>query len=241
MKSIEVCLTPHLLNLHEHKGKIAVVVDIFRATSTIIAALSEEVDHIFPVAELQACKALEKEGYLCAGERNGQKAEGFLLGNSPLEYQNKAYAGKKIALTTTNGTYAIEQVRKNAKEVLMGAFLNLAATSDYLISQNEDILIVCAGWKGKFNLEDTLYAGALVSLLSPFFETNCDAALAAKTLFEQNSKDLKPLIAAASHTKRLQNFQIEKDIDFCLTFNKYHFIVFLDGEVLKSKVVENTK
>jgi len=235
LKSIEVCLTPTLLPLHEYEGKIVVVVDIFRATSTMTAALSEGVSFILPVADLEECKNLENEGYVIAGERDGQKAVGFSLGNSPLEYMNEAYAGKKIAMTTTNGTFAINEVKEKAAEVLMGSFLNLNATADYLVNQQNDVLILCSGWKGKFNLEDTLYAGALTKILENTYETSCDAAIAARTLFDQNKNDLQSLIAQASHTKRLQNHKIENDIEFCLSFDKYSAIVKLKEGKLFSK------
>jgi 2-phosphosulfolactate phosphatase len=235
MKSLEVCLTPTLLPLHEFQGKTVVVVDIFRATSTMTAALSEGVSHIYPVSDLEECKSMEKMGYISAGERNGQKAEGFKLGNSPLEYLNGAQQGEKIAMTTTNGTFAINEIKNKAAEVLMGSFLNISATANYLNQQKTDLLILCAGWKGKFNLEDTLYAGALVSKLETTFQTSCDAAIASKTLYEQNSKDLGSLIAKASHTKRLQNHQIEKDIDFCLQIDKYKIIIYLKDGKLYSK------
>jgi 2-phosphosulfolactate phosphatase len=232
MKNIEVCLTPELLKLYTAENKAVVVVDIFRATSTMVTALSEGVAAILPVEDLETCRQLSSEGYIIAGERNGQKAEGFVLGNSPLEYLEGAYSGQKIAMTTTNGTFAINQVKEKAEEILMGAFLNLQATADYLHTLNLDVLILCAGWKGKFNLEDTLYAGALVSLLSSTFDTSCDGALAAKFLYEQNSDQLESFLSQASHTKRLQNHNIEQDIKFCLTLNKYPIVVSLSGKIL---------
>jgi len=235
MKNIEVCLTPELLKLYTAENKAVVVVDIFRATSTMVTALSEGVASILPVEDLETCRQLAAEGYIIAGERNGQKAEGFVLGNSPLEYLKEAFSGKRIAMTTTNGTLAINQVKEQAAEVLMGAFLNLQATADYINTLNHDVLILCAGWKGKFNLEDTLFAGALVSLLSSTFDTTCDGALAAKFLYEKNSNRLASFLSQASHTKRLQNHNIEHDIDFCLELDKYSIVVRLENQQLISK------
>ncbi len=232
MSKIEICLSPELIHLHDLKDKIVVVVDIFRATSTMITGLANQVKSITPVAGLEACRSMKSEGYVIAGERNGHTAEGFELGNSPLSYLDNAFQGKKIAVTTTNGTLAIEKSKKEAKEVLIGAFLNLKATADYLIDKNKDVVIHCAGWKGMFNLEDSLYAGALVDSLSAHFTFDCDGAIAMKTLYDQHRHDLKGFLSQASHAKRLQNHNIEADIDFCLTLDKYHLVGKLDGEEL---------
>ncbi len=125
MKKIEICLSPELIRLHDLKGKIVVVVDIFRATSTMVTGLANAVQSITPIAGLESCRTMKEEGYIIAGERNGHTAEGFELGNSPLSYLDNAFEGKKIAVTTTNGTLAIELSKKDADEVILGAFLNL--------------------------------------------------------------------------------------------------------------------
>ncbi|QDH77590.1 2-phosphosulfolactate phosphatase [Echinicola soli] len=232
MNKIEVCLSPELIHLHDLKGKIVVVVDIFRATSTMVTGLANKVTSITPVAGLEACRDMKDIGYIIAGERNGQTAQGFELGNSPLSYLNNAFEGKKIAVTTTNGTLTIEKSKKDASEVLIGAFLNLRATAEYLTRQGKDVVVHCAGWKGMFNLEDSLYAGALVSVLADHFDFDCDGAIAMKALYEQHKKDLKSFLGQASHAKRLQNHNIEADIDFCLTLDKFDFIGKLQGEEL---------
>ena len=229
MRNIEVCVSPELIHLFETKGKNVVIVDIFRATSTMMAALANGVESITPVMDLETCRAMGSEGYVIAGERNGLAAEGFELGNSPLAYLNHAYAGKKIAMTTTNGTLAIEKTKSDAHQVLLGAFVNLKATTQYLINQSQDVMILCAGWKGKFNLEDSLYAGALVSHLHPHFRTDCDSAIALKSLYESNSHRLQIFLGQASHAKRLQNHNIDADIAFCLSMDLYDIVGLLSG------------
>jgi 2-phosphosulfolactate phosphatase len=211
MKSLEICFSPELIHLHDLEGKIVVVVDIFRATSTMVTALANGVKSIKPVEDLESCRLLADHDYIIAGERNGQLAVGFELGNSPLSYLEGAYEGKRIAMTTTNGTVAIERSKKRAEEVLIGAFLNLQATATYLDQKNRPVLIFCAGWKGKFNLEDSLYAGALASMLQ--FPYDCDGTLAMETLYKQVKDDLVDFLKKASHAKRLQNYNIEEDID----------------------------
>lgn len=241
MRKIEVCLSPELIHLYDLKDKIVVVVDIFRATSSMITALANGVTSITPVADLETCRSFRNRGCVIAGERNGLPAEGFELGNSPLSYLNNAYAGKHIAVTTTNGTLAIEKSKKGAAEVLIGAFLNLQATADYLGTKENDVLIHCAGWKGRFNLEDSLYAGALVSALSATHSFDCDGALAMEALYQAHKEDLSDFLNQASHAKRLQNHNIEADIDFCLTFNKYGLIGKLVNDDLVGEKVSNTK
>ncbi len=226
MNSIEVCFTPELIHLHEVKGKLVVVVDIFRATSTMVAALAHGVTEILPFADLESCRAMQGQGYLIAGERDGLTAPGFELGNSPVAFLEGKYEGKKLAMTTTNGTLALDK-SKGASEILIGAFPNLQATASYIQSRNLDVLIHCAGWKGRFNLEDSLYAGALVKALSESHTNKEDGALAMESLFSLEGGNLADYLAQASHAKRLQNHGIDADIAFCLTFNRYDQVVGL--------------
>jgi 2-phosphosulfolactate phosphatase len=226
MNSIEVCFTPELIHLHEVKGKLVVVVDIFRATSTMVAALAHGVTEILPFADLESCRAMQAQGYLIAGERDGLTAPGFELGNSPVAFLEGNYAGKKLAMTTTNGTLALDK-SKGASEILIGAFPNLQATASYIQSRNLDVLIHCAGWKGRFNLEDSLYAGALVQALSSSHANQEDGALAMSSLFSLEGGNLATYLSQASHAKRLQNHGIESDIDFCLSLNRYQQVVGL--------------
>jgi 2-phosphosulfolactate phosphatase len=224
MRSIEVCFSPELIHLHEVTGKLVVVVDIFRATSTMVAALAHGVTEIMPFADLEACRAMQSQGYLIAAERDGLTAPGFELGNSPVAYTSGAYAGRKLAMTTTNGTVAIEK-SKGAAEILIGAFPNLQATVAYIQSRDLDVLIHCAGWKGRFNLEDSLYAGALVQALGESHSNREDGAIAMGSLFAQVGVNLASYLSQAAHAKRLQNHGIEADIDFCLSLNLYNQVV----------------
>ena len=226
MNSIEVCFTPELIHLHEVKGKLVVVVDIFRATSTMVAALAHGVTEILPFADLESCRAMQAQGYLIAGERDGLTAPGFELGNSPVAFLEGNYAGKKLAMTTTNGTLALDK-SKGASEILIGAFPNLKATASYIQSRNLDVLIHCAGWKGRFNLEDSLYAGASVQALSSSHANQEDGALAMSSLLSLEGGNLATYLSQASHAKRLQNHGIESDIDFCLSLNRYQQVVGL--------------
>ena len=231
MRKVEICFSPELIHLHSLQGKIVVVVDIFRATSTMVAALANGISEIRTFADLEDCRAMKEQGFLIAGERNGLTAPGFEMGNSPVAYLNGDYEGRKLAMTTTNGTLAISK-SSEADEILIGAFPNLGATIEYLQKKDQDVLIHCAGWKGMFNLEDSLYAGALVKSLEATHEASEDGALAMKALFEKEGHDLKGFLSQASHAKRLQNHNIESDIDFCLTLDLFSIVGKVEKEVL---------
>jgi 2-phosphosulfolactate phosphatase len=231
MRKLDTCLSPELVHLHNFKNSTVVIVDIFRASSTIVTALSNGVEAIIPVEDLEVCRAFKKQGLLIAGERNGQKAEGFDLGNSPLAYLNNQYQGAKIAMTTTNGTLALSKAKKHAGEILIGSFLNLGSTVNYIRASKRDVMVLCAGWKGKFNIEDALYAGALSSALE--FSHDCDATLAMESLYPNVKNNLTAFLQKASHAKRLQNHHLEKDIDFCLEIDVYNTVVKLNGDQLE--------
>ena len=215
MPGIDVCFSPELLHLYNLKGKAVVAVDILRATSTMVTAFANGATQIFPVMELEECKAYASHNCLTAAEREGVKAEGFDLGNSPFSYTPEVVNGKAVAITTTNGTRAI-RLSEQADEVIVGAFLNLEAVVQYLKKLGLDVLVVCAGWKGNFNLEDTLFAGAVVDRLAGSFELENDAALASQHLYLEAKSNLLGFLRRSSHVRRLEHLEIHKDIEFCL-------------------------
>src|ERR1700761_9039250 len=183
--SLEVCLSPALLSLYNVEEYIVVIVDIFRATSSICYGIENGAEAIIPVAEVDECLAYhdKQTGYLLAAERNGEVVEGFDFGNSPFSYTKEKVAGKTIVLTTTNGTQALHLSRK-AKKIVIGSFLNLTALCNWLKKQDENILLVCSGWKNNFNLEDTLFAGAVVEQLKAGNFKTDDSAIAANDLYQ---------------------------------------------------------
>jgi 2-phosphosulfolactate phosphatase len=155
------------------------------------------------------------------------------MGNSPFEYMNDELKGEKVAVTTTNGTLAIHKSLM-ADEILIGAFLNIDVLAKYLSGKNQDIVIVCAGWKGKFNLEDTLFAGALCELLKDNFEYLGDVPIAAEAMWQKLKGDLKGALQNSAHAKRLAKMNVTKDIEFCATLNEYDVIPKLFGESLRN-------
>ena len=233
MKTISTCISPLLLPLHTVEDKVAVVVDILRATSSMTTAFAYNVASITPVPTLADCRMLKDLGFVTAGERGGQKVDGFDLGNSPFEFMDHLLNGKDLAFTTTNGSQAILSVT-DAKTVLLGSFLNLTATADFLRQQNESVLILCAGWKGKFNIEDTLYAGALAGLLQDDFSYEDDATLAAVSLYQHASIDMLGYLKKGSHAQRLEGFENHRDLEFCIQIDKFQLnVIYRNGRLYK--------
>lgn len=235
MKTIDVCLTPDLLHLHTSslENSIVVVADVFRATSCMVTAFAYGVNSIIPVATIEECRQLQERGFLTAAERNAQKVEGFDLDNSPFSFMNENLIGANIAMTTTNGTYAITRSR-NAVKVLVGSFLNLDAIVRFLRGERYDVLVLCAGWKGRANLEDTLFAGALIERMKDEYMVPEDSGLMAWRLYVQGQKDLVGYLANSSHVRRLHRLSINKDIMYCLQHDLYDVIPVLRGNSLVS-------
>lgn len=231
MRTIEVCLTPDLIQQHDLAGKVVVVVDIFRATSCIVTGLANGVQSIRPVGEVDETFALGEKGYIMAGERGGKKVEGFDLGNSPFDYQDATLKGKKVAISTTNGSQAIIK-SKEAIQVVIGAFLNLESLTEYLLQLPQSAVIHCAGWKGTPNLEDTLFAGALIDECAEELTIIGDSALVAHQLFISTHENLLGMALESSHAKRLKGFGIEEDLEFCMEESKYQVVPKLVGEEL---------
>lgn len=206
-----------------------VVADILRATSCMVTAFANGADAIKPFADLETCR--KATGYETSGERNGVKVEGFDRGNSPFEYVGQEIKGKKIAFTTTNGTQAIEK-SKSARHLLIGSLLNVTSVAQRAIDLNEDLIIVCAGWKGRFNLEDTLFAGALCQRLKEKFNCDDDAALAAMALYEEAKSDMVNFLNKSSHVKRLNRLNIHEDMAFCVKEDIFSVVPKLEGDHL---------
>ncbi len=231
MKSIDVCLSPELMHLYQVRDRTVVVVDILRATSCMVTAFAHGVESITPIADLNSCRLLKSRGFIISGERDGKKVLGFDKGNSPLEYTGLDVRGMRIAFTTTNGTQAIEK-SKEAKKVIIGSFLNLSTVVKYLLFGENDVLIVCAGWKGKVNLEDTIFAGAIINKLRNHIEPDCDAPLIAQDIYLKAKNDMVSYLANSSHVKRLDKLNIREDIEFCMTPDRYDVLPKLKSGVL---------
>jgi len=231
--NIEVCFNPQSYPLFHKENTIVVVIDIFRASSAITTAFFHGVSKMIPVATLEEAKKYKDSGYLVAAERNAEIVEGFDLGNSPFGYMSAKVKGKVIAITTSNGTMAIN-VARHAHKLIIGSFLNFDVIIDYLKKEQKDVLFLCAGWKNKFNLEDTLYAGAVSEALiyKHGFNSVCDSTIAAIELYKLAKIDMFDFLANSSHRNRLAKLELERDIKYCLTPNQCPVIPMLDGKYL---------
>ena len=234
-KYIEVCFSPLLFPAALQGNEIIVLIDVLRASSSIAAAIGNGVKKIVPVAGIDECFSYREKGYLLAGERKGIKVSGFDLGNSPFDFMNANLKGAQIAMTTTNGTQAV-QLAKNTDKVIFGCFLNLNYLVSWLQTQNQPIICLCAGWENKFNMEDTLFAGALVHHLKGHYglSDNCDASIAAEQLYIAAKNDLYAFLENSSHRKRLAKLNIDEDVKYCLTPNQLQVIPIMEnGAIVK--------
>ena len=224
MPKLDICFSPELLPLYDLRGQVAVIVDILRASSTIVTALGEGVTHVFPVATLVECTAYGQEhGCLTAAERDGIPAVGFDLGNSPFGFldADRSVRGRALAISTTNGTTALRRSLA-AEAVVVGAFLNLSAVANFIRQQQRDVLVVCAGWKGLFCLEDTVFGGALAECLASDFDvSSSDATLAALHLWQQGRSGLSAYLLQSAHVRRLNSLEASHDFEFCLRLDAY--------------------
>lgn len=230
---LHACLTPALIPLYKVEDYIVVIIDVFRATTSICYGIENGAEAIIPVSKVEECSAYIEKGfdYLLAAERDGEVVSGFDFGNSPFSYTKEKVSGKTVVLTTTNGTHALHLSRR-AKKIVIGSFLNLTALCNWLKLQQENTLLVCSGWKNNFNLEDTLFAGAVVEQLKEHGFRLDDPAIAANDMYNLAKDDLNGYLKKTSHSARLKALGIEKDIEFCLNVDVTTAIPVLDGERL---------
>lgn len=231
--NLDTCFSPQLYSVYHSADSIVVIIDIFRATSAICTAFHYGVEKIIPVASIEEAASYQQQGFLVGAERDAKKIEGFDFGNSPYDYMGNHVKGKTIVLTTTNGTQAID-VAKNAYKVIIGSFLNIDALCNWLIAQDRNVILLCSGWKNKFNLEDALFAGAVteqISLRCHKFKLG-DGCLALKYLFQLGMDNPLKFLNNASHKERLVGMNLKKDIRFCLKTNYTTVLPILKGKYL---------
>lgn len=219
-RKLETCFSPALYEAENHCNSIIVVIDILRASSAICTAFANGAVEIIPVAEVSEAKAYKEKGYLVAAERDGYVLDFADFGNSPFNFTREKVEGKTIVYSTTNGT-GIINLASSAYKTVIGSFLNIGALSQWLMKQEKDVLLFCAGWKNRFNLEDTVCAGAIAEKLisSGLYETICDSTFAAIDLWSLASPDLAGYIEKAAQRSRLRNKKLDDCLEFCLTID----------------------
>lgn len=238
--SLYTSLSPALLDLYDLNHAVVVIIDVLRATSTIATALYNGAKCVIPVDSVAKCIELGKQiDGITAGERDGKIAEGLKHGNSPFEYPKEFINNKTLVLTTTNGTRLLHMaLEKGASKIITGSFCNLNSVCNYLLSQKKDVVLGCAAWKDKINIEDLLFAGAVINKVKNNFSINCDSSQIAETLFLDAKEDLFGFMKEknASHYHRLMNFGVEKDIRYCFTINTADILPFYeDGKLIVHK------
>ncbi len=235
--ALYTCISPALLHLYDLKNTVVVIIDVFRATSTIASVLHNGAKCIIPVDTVaKAIEISKRIDAIAAGERDGQIAEGLQHGNSPLEYSTDFIGGKTLVLTTTNGTKLLHMaLDNNADTIISGSFPNLSSVCKFLIAQNKNVVLGCAGWKDRYNLEDTLFAGAVISNIKEHFSIHCDSSLTAELLYEKYKDDLPGFAPNLTHYHRLvERFGLIKDIEFCLTPDVADvLVVYEEGKLVK--------
>ncbi len=237
---IDVAFTPWEMKKKEMTEKAVVVIDVLRATSTMVIAFENGCKAFIPVATVEEAKKLAAEhsdsNFLLGGERRAMPLAGFHLGNSPRDYIPAKVKDKIIVMTTTNGTRALLAARKAAK-VFIGAFLNISAVRAALIAANRDVLLACAGEKDLFCLEDTLCAGALIKKLMEVNEVNkevslTDAALMAKILYAHLEKDLYGILSSCEWGRYLIGLGLQEDVRLCAQVDVSSVVpIFIGGMV----------
>lgn len=232
-------LSPALLHLYDLSNSIVVIIDVLRATSTIATALYNGARSVIPVDSVSRCIEIGRQIQgITAGERDGRVAEGLIHGNSPFEYPKDFIEGKTLVLTTTNGTRLLQMaLDKGATEIITGSFPNLSAVCDHLTAMKQNVILGCAAWKDRVNMEDMLFAGAVISKIRSQFSINCDSSHLAETIYKKAEKDLFKFMKKndASHYHRLIGFGLEKDIRYCLTSDGANVLPVYDSGKLVAK------
>lgn len=239
---LETCLSPSLLELYDLENTNVVVIDIFRATTTMNVAFANGASKIYPFLKVEDCQEFKNANpeIISAGERNGKLLDGMDKGNSPADFPEEVISGKVLGLTTTNGTKILHMShKKNAKEIIIGAFVNIDNVVNYLKMQNRKVLLACAGWKDKVNMEDTLFAGALAHALKDSFHIDCDASKIAMQYWENTDygKNLYAALKNSNHYKRLHKLGAGKDILTCTTLNTHPCLAVFNKDGYLSNLI----
>jgi 2-phosphosulfolactate phosphatase len=234
--SVEVCFSPALFADILTTGEFVVVlVDILRATTTICSAVGNGVEAIIPVATHDEARRLKAEGYLVATEKDGVQLDFADFGNSAFSFTREAVGGRTLVYCTTNGTRALA-IAERASSIVIGAFVNISALTEWLADRRKNVVVLCSGWKNKFCLEDALFAGALTKKLleTGVFQTDCDAAHAAMDLWSVAEDDVLGYIEKAAQRHRLKRLQLDDVIPYSFACDQVGVVPVFDGHVIRA-------
>jgi len=233
-RSVEVCFSPKLFPDIVTQGEFVVVlVDVLRATTTIVTAVGNGVDAIIPVASHAEARRLKAQGYLVASEKDGVQLEWADFGNSAFSFTRAAIGGKTLVYCTTNGTRALH-IAGSASSIAIGAFINISSLTRWLVRRQMDVVVLCSGWKNKFCLEDALFAGALTERLleNDLFSSECDSACAAMDLWSVAAGDVLGYVEKAAQRNRLGRLGLDDVLPYSFTCDLVDVVPVFDGEVI---------
>ncbi len=217
-RKLEACFSPAMFMPDENRDSIVIVIDVLRASSAICTAFANGASAVIPVADITEAKDYKSRGYLVAAERDGYILDFADFGNSPFNFTKEKVEGRTIVYSTTNGT-AIINLASSSYMTVIGSFLNISALTEWLIKQDRDIMLFCAGWKNRFNIEDTVCAGAMAERLmeTSLYSTICDSTIAAMDLWSLAKTDLPGYIDKVAQRTRLRDKGLDDCIQFCIT------------------------
>lgn len=232
MPNIDAVVLPDMLTEKQLVGRVVVVIDVLRASTTMVQAIEQGARCIVPVVSVDGARmiAQDRAGAILCGERGGVRPDGFTLGNSPLEYTREIIEGKECVLSTTNGTRALGLVEK-AEAVLIGSMRNLDAICSWIRSSGLDAMMVCSGTDGKVSFEDCFCAGLFVDRLG--FHASDGAALMyhAATHAVDRMGSERFAVESSFHAKRLIQLGFEADVAFASEMSVSSVVPILDQAV----------
>jgi len=234
---IDVFSSAQAFQEEDLRDKTAVIIDVLRATSTIVTATSNGARGVIPVRDMAAASKiaqnLDASRYLLCGEKDGKKIEGYHMGNSPLEYERETVEDKTLILNTTNGTIAISR-SSLANRIIIGSYLNLRQVVQALQETEDEIVLVCAGWRGRLSLEDLLCAGQIIYELTDgkLPPQSRDGAKVAFGLYEKFGDDVEGVVKTSNHAVRLEHLVGQEEVTYCCQTNLLDVLPVMEDGII---------
>lgn len=228
---LDICFSPALYPYYKKDNDTVVVVDVFRASTTIITMLFNGAQAVIPVPGVEEARRYRQKGYLTGAERNAVKCDFADFGNSPYDYTPERVSGKEVVFTTSNGTQAIDTAR-DCQSLFIGGFVNIDMVARRCLEIGNRTVVLCAGWRNRINIEDTLFGGALAERISPEneLELGSDAVTMAMNLWSAAKEDTRGWLNSSEHYQRLIKNNAEGDISCCLNENSLPIVPYLNKE-----------
>lgn len=239
-RTLDVLLQPGEISPDRIRGKTIVVIDVLRASTSLVTALANGAKLIIPCDTVEEAREIKKsnlyQNILLCGERSGKRISGFDLGNSPMCYTEDKVRDKTIVFTSTNGSRAINSVT-DGSQIVIGGFINSQAVVDFISASSQDCLFACSGMEGRFSLEDTVCAGLMIEkIVEQAGEKDLqktDEAFAAQILYRYHSNDLDSMIHNSQHGQYLQSIGFGDDLKVCINIDVRDMIpIFKKGVII---------